>query len=159
MIFDRINVQAEINRQKNARNEAPKIQQLSAQPKPPEVISVDELRKVLESMENELPKLQEAAEGATISFNNVEGFCEWMIPHLESFEENEKKVLAKVIEIRDAIFKGCACKRGARRGMANSLFETFITENQNSPLINQIKNISKATKIKFFNGDRLYLEK
>jgi hypothetical protein len=82
-----------------------------------------------------------------------------MVPNHSQFESKEQEILKKIIEMRDSIFKGCACKRGARRGMANDFFRGFIIENQNTPLIDQIKKISKTGKIQFFQNNSLYLEK
>lgn len=150
IVLDRIKRQTENNFQLN------KIEQVvnnvfNQQNQIP--LSTNELQSTLENLflveekreENITPKSED------LFFPDLFHFCEWYLNNQKGFTEIQKKALGTLVEARDLINVGCACKRQQRLDAATNYFKIFWENNLKNDLIPTILKISQAKKVVFGN--------
>ena len=118
-------------------------------------LSTTELQTTLENLflQEEIKCAPIISEAEDLSFPDLFHFCEWYLNNKENFDEKQQKALGTLVEARDLINVGCACKRQQRLAAATNYFKIFWENNITTDLPKIILNISKAKKIVF--GDFL----
>ena len=119
-------------------------------------ISLSELKNILmEEIEGSLIKTEPitpdvSGEKTDRVFGGIEDFVAWLLPVKEKFTPQQLVPLATLIQARDMIFVGCACKQQYRTTQANEYFSTFWTNNRNTDLIPTIMNIGNYKSVTFY---------
>lgn len=151
IIFDRIKKQTEDNIRLNKVTTA--IDNIVAHQKQTP-IPPTELQTTLENLFL-TEKIEESKpiESLNIIFPDLFHFCEWYGNNKTKFTEIQQKALGTLVEARDLINVGCACKRQQRLNAANNYFKIFWDNNQKNDLIPTVLKISGAKSVEF--GDFL----
>lgn len=118
-------------------------------------LSTQELQSTLEKLFIVEEKLVEPviAQIDDLSFPDLFHFCEWYLNHKDGFTEIQQRALGTLVEARDLINVGCACKRQQRLDAALNYFKIFWENNMKNDLIPTVLKLSSAKKIVF--GDFL----
>lgn len=116
-------------------------------------ISIDELQKELEKLFN-IPEPIVTTQPKTLQdFPDLFHFIEWYLGKENLFTERQNNALKTLIEARDTINIGCACKRRERLNSAINYFKIFWTNNIKTDLISTVLKICQTERVKF--GDFL----
>lgn len=124
-VLDRIKRQSTPSQIKEPVAEAEVVQQKVY----PAALSGEDLRKIF--MCEPAPIPETPIEKIDKRFFGIEEFVEWYLPVKTKFTEAQNVPLTSLVQVRDMIFVGCACKSTHRRGQANEYFRAFWTENFN----------------------------
>ena len=114
-------------------------------------ISTEELQLTLNNLFLEEPLKQDISPNELLEFPDLFHFCEWYLNHKEFFSENQQRALGTLVEARDLINVGCACKRQQRLDAAINYFKIFWENNTKNDLIPRVLEVSKAKRILFGN--------
>ena len=113
-------------------------------------ISLDELRDIL-MHELSSPVNPEQPAPCTvpeaIHFENIYDFSSWYSSNQHGFSSLQQVALDTILQTRQLIEVGCACKRASRENMAHQYFNTFWTQNRKTDLLATIAKVTKAKKV------------
>ncbi len=122
----------------------------------PTIISPEELQDEL----NNLFQISEPIKEEIIvtssnikEFPDLFHFVEWFIVNEEKFNERQKAALKTLVEARDLINVGCACKRQQRLAGATNYFQIFWQNNIKNDLLETVLKACQTEEIIF--GDFL----
>lgn len=78
------------------------------------------------------------------SFPDLFHWVEWYLTNKDKFNINQQRPLDTLVQAKDLINVGCACKRNQRFDAANNYFKTFWTNNLKNDLLPTILSILKV---------------
>lgn len=84
-------------------------------------------------------------------FPDLFHFVEWYLIHQDKFSERQKSALKTLVEAKDLINLGCACKRQQRLNAANNYYQIFWQNNTNNDLLPTVLRICECKFISFGN--------
>lgn len=112
-------------------------------------VSLDELRDILmnELGAPILPAEPVCAAPESIHFENIYDFSSWYGNNQTGFSDMQKVALDTILQTRQLIEMGCACKRSSRENMAHQYFNTFWTQNRKTDLLATIAKVTNAKRV------------
>ena len=150
IVLDRIQQQQRnINFQSQVENFAQEVQ--TAQKVEP--ISPEELQTTLANLFQVEPEIKPVEVVETLNFPDLFHWVEFYLKNENSFNDKQKQPLSTLVQARDLINVGCACRRTQRLNAANDYFRTFWVNNSKNDLITTVLNAAKVQSVSF--GDFL----
>ena len=114
-------------------------------------ISPDELRALLMSVIEKVgiipAPVQQMQSLDELHINNVHAFSDWYEPVREKFTPLQQVALDTIVQSRQMVNNGCACKRELRDNAAHAYFQNFWTNNWKTDLVQAIFNVAGAKRI------------
>lgn len=92
-------------------------------------------------------------------FRSVFDLKDFILTFNNRFSDLQKDAVNSIVAVCDTISRGCKCKKGNRLKIAEDYYIEFITQNQDSGIIEKFKEALNTKKIKFYSKDRLFLER
>ena len=92
-------------------------------------------------------------------FRSVFDLKDFILTFHDQFNDFQKDAVNSIVAVCDTISRGCKCRKGNRLKIAEDYYVEFITQNQDSGIIEKFKESLNAKRIKFYSKDRLFLEK
>jgi hypothetical protein len=83
------------------------------------------------------------------NFDGIEEFVAWYLPLRDKFSENQIVALTTLVQAREVINVGCACKKTYRKNQANNYFKTFWLNNQNTDLPSKVLEVGQFASVTF----------
>jgi hypothetical protein len=118
-------------------------------------ISEEQLKADLEKLfcVEELPvlKMEEPKKPHEYIFPDLFHFVEWYLVNQHQFTENQQRPLKTLVEARDLINVGCACKRQQRFNAATNYFQIFWNNNLTNDLLPTVLRVAGTKSIVFGN--------
>jgi hypothetical protein len=82
-----------------------------------------------------------------IQFTNIYDFITWYSERKDKFSAPQNQALETLVQARDMIGQGCACKTHARENAAFDYFRGFWMGNLNNDMLTTVLNVAGAKKI------------
>jgi hypothetical protein len=112
------------------------------------ILTPDELREHLRTLFKKKDKIIEVSNCIEVlDFPNIYDFVDWYENKKNSFTEGQQKALNTLIDARNNISQGCACKRQHRQNVSFQYFKIFWENNKTNDLLPNILKITGAKKI------------
>jgi len=113
-------------------------------------ISLEELRTILmtELEIGEPPPVELPMGPDELQFNSIYDFSDWYQNNQTGFNDNQRQALDTILQVRQMIDKGCACRRSSREHAAHAYFSDFWTKNQKTDLAETIARIGKVKRVR-----------
>lgn len=92
-------------------------------------------------------------------FRSVFDFKDFILMFYEKFDDFQKAALNSIVTVCDTIEVGCKCKRNTRLKVAEDYYIEFVTQNQDSGILEKFKELLNTKRIKFYSKDKLFLER
>lgn len=121
---------------------------LNTEPAPSKPIEPNNLADLLESQVIE-PEPEQVNE--IIQFLNIYDFVTWYLQHKDAFSEPQVQALETLVQSRDMIHQGCACKTHSREQAAQDYFRGFWMGNLNNDMIPTVLKIAGSKRAVFGN--------
>ena len=113
------------------------------------------------SLEDLPPEVKEEleVEKEKYEIRSVFDLKDFILMFQNRFDDKQKGALDSIVTVCNTIEVGCKCKKGSRLRTAEDYYVQFITQNQQSGLIEKFKELLNTKRIKFYSKDKLFLEK
>jgi hypothetical protein len=109
----------------------------------PTPLSSEEIRKIF------MPEPEVATPSEEQVFDGIEAFVSWYLPVRDKFSEAQNMALITLVQMRDYINSGCACKRDYRLGQANDYYKAFWDGNRETDLPQKVKEVGNFKSVLF----------
>lgn len=84
-------------------------------------------------------------------FNTIYDFVDWYVGREKHFTERQQTALNTLVQTRNVIGVGCACKRQQREQAAFAYFKTFWQNNKGNDLPARVMEVANAKSLEFGN--------
>ena len=119
---------------------------------PSKPISTEELQEKLSALFiQELESKKTTITSNIKEFPDIFHFVEWYQSNQNHFNDKQKTALNTLVEAKDLINVGCACKRTQRLNAANNYFQIFFSNNTKNDLLPTILQACQCQVISFGN--------
>jgi hypothetical protein len=109
----------------------------------PTSLSSEEIRKIF------MPEPEVVTPSEEQVFDGIESFVAWYLTVRDNFTEAQNMALTTLVQMRDYINAGCACKRDYRLGQANDYYKDFWSRNQQTDLPQKVKEVGNFKSVLF----------